>query len=194
MCGVVIRTGGPVRLPNASSTAIETISAPHPHSRGFSSTVNSLPVLVTSARIVAVSRGTRLRTSTTLQSMPCSPASRSAACVARRTIAPSARIVASRPSRSTVARPSSSTISPSSTSPLTAYSDFCSKNSTGSGSLIAAASRPITSRGFDGATTFSPGTAIAQFSTDWECCAPNRTPAPLAQRMTSGNDTWPSDM
>jgi len=77
---------------------------------------------------------------------------------------------------------------------LVAYSDFCSKKITGSGSRIAAASSPITSRGLDGATTLSPGTAIAQFSTDWECCAPKRTPAPLAQRMTRGNDTWPSDM
>ena len=51
-----------------------------------------------------------------------------------------------------------------------------------------------TSRGLDGATTLSPGTAIAQFSTDCECCAPNRTPAPLAHRITSGNDTCPSDM
>ena len=45
---------------------------------------------------------------------------------------------------------------------------------------------PTTSRGLDGATTFSPGTAMAQFSTDCECWAPNRTPAPLAHRTTSG--------
>ena len=67
MCGVVIRTGGPVSAPNASSTAMDTISAPHPHSRGFSSTVKSRPVRATSLRMVAVSSGTRLRTSTTLQ-------------------------------------------------------------------------------------------------------------------------------
>ena len=35
---------------------------------------------------------------------------------------------------------------------------------------------------------------MAQFSTDCECCAPKRTPAPFAQRMTSGNETCPSDM
>src|SRR5215831_6165152 len=52
----------------------------------------------------------------------------------------------------------------------------------------------MTSRGFDGATTFSPGTAMAQFSTDCECWAPNRSPAPLAQRTTSGSSSWPSDM
>ena len=52
----------------------------------------------------------------------------------------------------------------------------------------------MTSRGFDGATTFRPGTAIAQFSTDCECWAPKRRPAPLAQRTTSGRVSWPSDM
>jgi len=52
----------------------------------------------------------------------------------------------------------------------------------------------MTSRGFDGATTFSPGTAMAQFSTDCECWAPKRSPAPLAQRTTSGSVSWPSDM
>ena len=36
---------------------------------------------------------------------------------------------------------------------------------TGSGSRIAAASRPFMSAGFDSATTFRPGIAIAQFST-----------------------------
>ncbi len=59
---------------------------------------------------------------------------------------------------------------------------------------MAAASRPITSRGVAGATTFRPGTAMAQFSTDWECWAPNRTPAPLAHRTTSGSVSCPSDM
>jgi hypothetical protein len=46
--------------------------------------------------------------------------------------------------------------------------------------------QPITSLGLDGATTFSPGIAIAQFSTAWECCAPKRSPPPLAVRITSG--------
>ena len=44
----------------------------------------------------------------------------------------------------------------------------------------AAANNPLASRGSNRATTFSPGTAIAQFSTDCECCAPKRNPAPLA--------------
>ena len=65
---------------------------------------------------------------------------------------------------------------------------------TGSGSRIAAAIRPITSAGVDGATTLSPGIAIAQFSTLWLCCAPKRRPAPLAVRSTSGSETWPSVM
>jgi hypothetical protein len=56
------------------------------------------------------------------------------------------------------------------------------------------ASRPITSAGVEGATTFKPGTAIAQFSTAWECCAPKRTPPPLAVRTTTGTVTWPSVM
>ena len=67
-----MRMAGPVSAPNASSATIETISAPQPHSRGFSSTVNSRPVLVTSARIVRVSSGTSDRTSTTVASMPSS--------------------------------------------------------------------------------------------------------------------------
>ena len=33
-----MRTGGPVSVPYPSSATIETISAPQPHSRGFSST------------------------------------------------------------------------------------------------------------------------------------------------------------
>ena len=189
-----MRIAGPVSAPNASSATIETISAPQPHSRGFSSTVNSRPVLVTSARIVLVSSGTSDRTSTTVASMPSSADSFSAAASARGTIAASARIVASPPWRSTLARPSSSMTSPSGTSPLLGYRPLCSKNTTGSGSRTAAANSPTTSRGFDGATTFRPGTAIAQFSTDCECWAPNRSPAPLAQRTTSGNSSWPSDM
>ena len=121
-----MRTGGPVSAPYASSATIETISAPQPHSRGFSSTVNSRPVLATSARIVRVSSGTSDRTSTTVTSMPC-PDSCSAAVMARGTMAARARIVASRPCRSTLARPSSSTTSPSGTSPLLAIRPLCSK-------------------------------------------------------------------
>ncbi len=189
-----MRIAGPVSAPNASSATIETISAPQPHSRGFSSTVNSRPVLVTSARIVRVSSGTSDRTSMTVESMPSSADRRSAAASARGTIAASARMVASPPWRSTLARPSSSVISPSGTSPLLGYRPLCSKKMTGSGSRTAAASSPMTSRGFDGATTFRPGTAIAQFSTDCECWAPKRRPAPLAQRTTSGSSSWPSDM
>src|SRR5262249_6227812 len=124
--GVVIRTTGPRRKPNASSATIDTISAPQPHSRGFSSTVNSRPGFATSVRTVRVSSGTRLRTSTTLQPIPCSAESRPAASTARGTIAASARMVASLPSVIIFARPSGSTISAESpTSPLVAYSDFC---------------------------------------------------------------------
>jgi hypothetical protein len=49
----------------------------------------------------------------------------------------------------------------------------------------------MTSVGLDGTTTFRPGTAIAQFSTDCECCAPNRRPPPLPDRITNGKVTWP---
>ena len=59
---------------------------------------------------------------------------------------------------------------------------------------MAAAMSPTTSAGVEGATTFRPGMAMAQFSTLWECCAPNRSPPPLAVRMTSGSETWPSVM
>ena len=71
---------------------------------------------------------------------------------------------------------------------------MCSQKITGSGSRMAAAIRPTTSAGVEGATTFSPGIAIAQFSTLCECWAPKRRPAPFAVRITSGNDTWPSVM
>ena len=71
---------------------------------------------------------------------------------------------------------------------------LCSKNTTGSGSRIAAARRPFASAGLEGATTFSPGTDIAQFSTLCECCAPKREPAPFAVRMTSGKLICPSLM
>ena len=50
------------------------------------------------------------------------------------------------------------------------------------------------SAGVDGATILRPGMAIAQFSTLWLCWAPNRRPAPLAVRSTSGSVTWPSVM
>ena len=102
--------------------------------------------------------------------------------------------VASGPVRSTLAFPSGSTCSPSGTSPLLASRLLCSKNTTGSGSRIAAASSPFASAGVEGATTFSPGTAIAQFSTLWECCAPKREPAPFAVRITSGIVICPSLM
>ncbi len=59
---------------------------------------------------------------------------------------------------------------------------------------MAAAIRPTTSAGVDGATTLRPGIAIAQFSTLWLCCAPKRSPEPFAVRSTSGSDTWPSVM
>ena len=54
--------------------------------------------------------------------------------------------------------------------------------------------RPFASAAVEGATTFSPGTAIAQFSGDCECWAPNLDPAPLAVRITSGSATCPFDM
>ena len=77
---------------------------------------------------------------------------------------------------------------------MSAKSALCSHTITGSGSRIAAAIRPTMSAGVEGATTFRPGTAIAQFSIDCECCAPNRSPPPFAVRMTSGSATWPSVM
>ena len=62
---------------------------------------------------------------------------------------------------------------------------------TGSGSRIAPASSPFASAGVAGATTLRPGTAIAQFSRLWECCAPKREPAPFAVRITSGSEICP---
>ncbi len=148
------------------------------------------PVLATESSSARVSSGTSDRTSITSAEMP-SSASRSAASRARGTIRASAAIVASVPSRTTRAVPSSSTISPSGISALVAISALCSKKTTGSGSRTEAAMSPTTSCGVDGATTLRPGIIIAQFSTLWECWAPNRAPPPLAVRMTSGKLTCP---
>src|SRR5207253_3120619 len=100
--GVVMRTIGPSRSSKHSSATIEAISAPHPHRRGFSSTVNRRPVLLTSPRIVRVSSGTRHRTSTTIALIPM-PSSSAAAAIARGTIAARATIVQSLPLRRTLA-------------------------------------------------------------------------------------------
>ncbi len=94
-------------------------------------------------------------------------------------MAASATIVASAPAARCAPCPSVSTTSPSGTSPLIANSALCSQKMTGSGSRTAAAMSPTTSAGVDGATTLSPGMAIAQFSTLWLCCAPNRRPGPV---------------
>jgi len=74
---------------------IDMISAPQPHSRGFSSTLKQRCVLATEPRMVWVSSGTSDRTSMTSQSMPCSAASFSAAAKARGTIKARAMMVAS---------------------------------------------------------------------------------------------------
>ena len=109
--GVVMRTIGPSRSQNASSATIEATSAPHPHRRGFSSTVKSRLVLATDSRMQSVSSGTSDRTSMTSASIP-SAASCSAASSARGTIRASATIVTSLPSLTILAVPSSSTMSP----------------------------------------------------------------------------------
>ena len=75
-----------------------------------------------------------------------------------------------------------------------ANSGLLSKKTTGSGSRTEAAINPTTSAGVEGATTLSPGIIMHQFSTAWECWAPNRTPPPLAVRTTTGMVTWPPVM
>ena len=115
----------------------------------------------------------------------------SAASRARGTISASAAIVTSVPGRTVRAVPSVSSTSPSGTSPLVAINDLCSNSTTGSGSRIAAAIRPTMSTGVEGATTLRPGTIMHQFSRLWLCCAPKRTPDPLAHRTTSGTASWP---
>ena len=98
------------------------------------------------------------------------------------------------PGRAIAASPSGTTCPSGAVSPRLANSPLCSKNTTGSSLRTAAASRPITSAGFDGAAIFRPGTVSAQFSTDCECCAPNPSPPPLAVRTTSGTVTCPPVM
>ena len=68
--GVVTRVRGPSRCQKHSSATMETISAPHPHSRGFSSTVTSRLVRVTDSSTVAVSSGTSERRSITSAEIP----------------------------------------------------------------------------------------------------------------------------
>ena len=78
---------------------------------------------------------------------------------------------------------------------MLAYKALCSNTSTGSLSRIAAASSPNISTGEAGETILSPGTHIAQFSSDWPCCAPKpMPPAPFALRSTNGIVTWPPVM
>ena len=103
--------------------------------------------------------------------------------------------VTSPPARTVRARPSGSTCSPSGTSSRRPYSALCSKTRTGSSSLIAAASSPKASAGPAGETILSPGTHMAQFSTDWPCWLPNPSPPePFAPRSTSGMPTCPPVM
>jgi hypothetical protein len=98
---------------------IDTISAPQPHSRGFSSTVNS-GASCDRAEIVWVSSGTSERTSITSQSMPCSAFEPFRRRQRARHHQGEREMVASLPGRRIFAVPSVSTISPSGTSPLVA--------------------------------------------------------------------------
>ena len=53
-------------------------------------------------------------------------------------------------------------------------------------SRIAPFSRPLASAGEDGNAIFNPGTPWNQVPCVWEWIAPNRPPAPTADRTTSG--------
>ena len=67
-------------------------------------------------------------------------------------------------------------------------------NTTGLGSSIALASSPPASAAVLGITTLSPGMWVSHASSDCECCAPPRVPAPPWVRSTIGTVSCPPDM
>ena len=96
------------RSANTSSAAMAAISLAALHVRWARSTTTSRPVFTTDARIVALSRGTSDRGSTTSTEIP-SPARMSAAFSARLTAPEIATTVTSSPARLTSALPSFTT-------------------------------------------------------------------------------------
>ncbi len=59
---------------------------------------------------------------------------------------------------------------------------------------MAASSSPLASCGFDGTTVLRPGMAVVKACSDCECCAAERSPAPISVRTTSGTRTLPPNM
>ena len=72
----------------------------------------------------------------------------------------------SSPSETILAFPNGTRYSPSGTSPEIVYNVLCSKNITGSSSLIAVDKRPFASAGVDGIATFNPGIAVTNGCND----------------------------
>jgi hypothetical protein len=92
------------------------------------------------------------------------------------------------------ALPIGTTVSPSGTSALKSrYVFLCSKNMTGSGSRIAALSRPLASAGVPGATTLRPTVEVKYASLDCEWYSAPCTPPPYGMRMTIGALKVPFD-
>ena len=71
---------------------------------------------------------------------------------------------------------------------------MCSKNITGSLSLIAWIIMPLASYGVAGRTTFSPGMWVNSGYRHWECWAAARSPAPYMVRITTGVIALPPNM
>mmetsp|Transcript_32651 Transcript_32651/g.97411 ORF Transcript_32651/g.97411 Transcript_32651/m.97411 type:complete len:216 (-) Transcript_32651:601-1248(-) len=157
----VTRTTGASSSSNASSMMSDMISLATPDCGQPSSTTIARCVFLTDATIAARSSGLMLLKLSTSQSMPCA-ASFSATCRLYPTIFPNAIIVRSLPGRMTLALPIGSVKSLSSTAADTGndvpYSSSFSKNTTGSGSRIAALSSPRASSESYGASTLRPGT------------------------------------
>merc|ERR1719223_860967 len=76
----------------------------------------------------------------------------------------------------------------------TPYISSFSRNTTGLGSRIAAASRPLASSQLYGERTLRPGTLEYHAAKHWECCAPTPAAAPLGPRNTIGTGDCPPDM
>lgn len=192
-------SSGASRWSNASlSINKAAISAPTPCYGHPSSTFTILFVFFTESITACLSRGLidlRLMTSALI---PWSAYKISAALREWPTILENAVMVTSVPSLSTLAFPRGrrkfGSTSLSGTSNSTPYIISHSRNTTGSGSLIADLSKPKLSVQFHGVTTFNPGTEPYQAAKHYECYAATPALTPLIPLKTIGQVKSPFDI
>mmetsp|Transcript_20269 Transcript_20269/g.71676 ORF Transcript_20269/g.71676 Transcript_20269/m.71676 type:complete len:242 (-) Transcript_20269:225-950(-) len=173
------------------------ISAPMPHCGQPSSTVTRRLVFLTVATMASRSSGRSVRRLMTSTLMP-SPARISAASSDRPTWREKVTMLTSLPSRSVLALPIGSTKSSFMASSLigitTPYMSSFSRNTTGSGSRMAALMRPLASSALYGDSTLRPGTDEYHAPKHCECCAATPADAPFGPRKTMGVWIVPADM